>query len=71
MKHQILFLITIISLSATAQRQMKPLYNLNDQGMKKSGWHFSPGITYVIPSKKNTEIHKEINWILRIWGHFN
>ena len=48
MKHQILFLITIISLSATAQRQMKPLYNLNDQGMKKSGWHFSPGITYVI-----------------------
>jgi hypothetical protein len=63
MKYQILFLITIISLSATAQRQMKPLYNLNDQGMKKSGWHFSPGTTYMIPSKKNTEIETEVEGV--------
>ena len=53
----------MISLSATAQRQMKPLYNLNDPGMKRSGWHFSPGITYMIPSKGKTEVQSEVDGI--------
>ena len=63
MKYQILFLVSIISLSASAQKQMKPLYNLNDPGMKRSGWYFSPGITYMIPSKGKTEIQTEVDGV--------
>ena len=63
MKYQFLFAITIISIFAGAQRQMKPLYKLDDQSMKKSGWHFSPGITDMIPSKKNIELQTEVEGV--------
>jgi len=47
----ILLLAHLISTSADAQRQMRPLYDLDDRGMKNSGWHFSPGLTYMFPSQ--------------------
>ncbi len=52
---RILLFIIAFSLSwssySQTRRHMAPLYDLYDPGMKNSGWHFSPGITYMIPSK--------------------
>jgi len=51
--------VLVLSLSLNAQRQHKPLYNLSDPGMKNSGWHFSPGLTYMLPSKFSQTVTNE------------
>jgi len=67
MKFYLLLISVFLAVSGSAQKQMKELYNLNDPGMKRSGWHFSPGLTYMFPSAfsemnstENTGINEEI-----------
>ncbi|MFK7756339.1 MAG: hypothetical protein AB8B53_05340 [Flavobacteriales bacterium] len=54
MRVLLLVLTCTAAFTANAQRQMRPLYDLDDRGMKNSGWHFSPGITYMFPSEMNS-----------------
>ncbi len=59
MRIQLLIISLLLSGAVVAQKQMRPLYNLDDRGMKPSGWHFAPGITYMIPSKGKRQIQDE------------
>ncbi len=57
MKHCVLFLFTIFSLLASAQRgrQLNPLY-IEGTAYKSSGWFIGPGITYMLPLDRHESL---------------
>lgn len=60
MRSFFVFIVFIgLAFSSQAQKRFKQLYDLNDPGMKNSGWHFSPGITYTLPTRFSQTIDAE------------